>query len=142
VKELTESDDSAFLDRFLGFEDGVLNELRMSFTFGAGATLPGVELLLSVVDRNASLTWVTLQLKLMEVSEYTVRHAVDRMTPAVLSDGLRLRRERGKILFDFSPSVVHVTTVPSLDDFRASDLYFACTQCSWCTLPESSRRDP
>jgi hypothetical protein len=130
MKELAEKEERDFLEHFGRFEDAVVDEVRLSLSYGPTAGLPTADLILSV--RSAlTAAWVKVHLRLAGVAEYAIRHPYDRMTPTVLSDGLTLVRVDGLLFLDFAPHVVHLEGRPTVDELRASRLYFACQSCGW-----------
>jgi hypothetical protein len=126
VIKLNELDDArAFLERFGGFFDAVLVEIRLALPRESAHRYAQIRLL--ATDSQSGGNWRSVSLKIDGLRAYRLTEGPDSYL--VLSDGLEIHRiDDGRCLVDLSPNGRATTQVRGRVD---SDQFVSGSRCSY-----------
>lgn len=102
--------------------DGLIREIKFNSFDTASITISAM--------KYPEKRWVNIRFMLSEVKEFTVRQKL-HYSNVVISNGIAYDNFSGLHYIDFSP---YSEIMANVDDFRASDLYFAAVNIDFKVL--------
>ena len=124
---LTAESTSLVLDRFYGFDDGLLRSV--SIALPVSQSLRTAVIVCAARDSSTS-EWVHVTWTVRGLSEFSL--AQGHVSYIVLSQGLQIGWFAGRVYLDFGP----YSCVPAgEDDFRRSGFYFTGAHVTWSVGP-------
>jgi hypothetical protein len=118
---------TAFLDRFWNFYDGVIRRIALDLPRQRSAQIGKVDVLAR--DKKADDAWVVCTLQLLGLQEFVIREG--KTSFLVLSDGLKLVWDSGRVFIDFGTG----EDKPTLEDIRSAGFYLSGQRVEWSVRP-------